>query len=218
MKRKMEVTADGSQTFFVPGLEEYYHSIHGAVTESLHIFIEAGFNAFSGRSVKVLEFGFGSGLNALLTYRQAIINKREVFYHAIEKYPLTTDESKMLRLPDIMNDLQAVYQEIHNCSWEKQVPVNASFTLFKEKNDFRTIQINQTFDIIYFDAFSPEVQPELWTGEMFKTIYELAAEQAILTTYSSKGTVKRNLRDAGFKVEKLPGPPGKIEFIRARKI
>ncbi len=217
MKRNQVTTEDGSPTFYVPDLGEHYHSVHGAVTESQHIFISVALKTCTRKSIQVLELGFGTGLNALLTYRYAETNKLEIYYHTIEKYPLTETEYRTFQLPDQLKDLQSVFQKIHECNWEKCVSINAAFQVYKEKNDFRNIHTGRLFDVIYFDAFSPEVQPELWSVDVFKNLYNQANKGAVLTTYSCKGSVKRNLREAGFQVEKLPGPPGKREITRAWK-
>lgn len=218
MDRKLKLTEDGSHTIFVPELGEHYHSIHGAVTESEWIFLDAAFQFSTKQRVRVLEFGMGTGLNVLLTYIRATRQNREVYYHTIEKYPVTKPEVEMLNLTDLTGCADPhVFQKIHSIPWGTYSSLSPAFTLFKEQADFRNASPVGTFDVIYFDAFAPEVQPALWSSGMFKKIYELAAQDAVLTTYSVKGSVKRNLVSAGFRIEKLPGPPGKREFLRALK-
>ncbi len=214
MERKLKVTGDGSHTIYVPELNEHYHSVQGAVAESEHIYISSGF-AYSDRNpVKVLEFGMGTGLNVLLTAQQAAATGRMVYYHAIEKYPLSDKELDQLNFSALE---PAVFKQIHEAEWGSLVQITETFFLFKEQADFRKSKPVGPFDVIFLDAFGPEVQPALWSYEMFKRAFELAAPGAVLTTYSSKGQVRRNMREAGFRVEKLPGPKGKREIVRATR-
>jgi len=171
----------------------------------------------SKENVRILEFGMGIGLNVLLTFLYAQKGRRKVYFHTIEKYPLTKNELDFLDANEFSQNERRILFKIHECSWEKENLLNDSFSLFKEKSDFREASPVGLFDVIYFDAFSPDVQPNLWSPSVFENIYKLAAPGALLTTYSAKGEVKRNLMGAGFTIEKLPGPPGKREFIRARK-
>ncbi|MDA3822912.1 MAG: tRNA (5-methylaminomethyl-2-thiouridine)(34)-methyltransferase MnmD [Bacteroidales bacterium] len=217
MKREPIKTEDGSMTLYVPELGEHYHSIHGAVTESEHIYIEAAFKHCSKESIRILEYGIGTGLNVLLTFLEAQKSMKKVYYHGIEKYPLTNKEFEVLNKSELPEYSHTAYTKIHECPWNKMVKLNESFSLYKEKSDFRDAKPDGPFDLIYFDAFSPDIQPELWTLNIFKSIYELASPGAILTTYTSKGTVKEKLRAAGFIIKRLPGPPGKRHIIRARK-
>jgi tRNA U34 5-methylaminomethyl-2-thiouridine-forming methyltransferase MnmC len=218
MRRKLIDTEDGSKTLYVPGLDEHYHSRFGAITESRHIFIEAAFE-YSGKDpVRVLEFGMGTGLNVLLSYEQSIKETRTVYYHAVEKYPVTAYEINNLSFTDHIKEADAkIFQQIHESEWGCETCIGESFTLLKTQLDFREFETSDRFDVIYFDAFSPEVQPELWTERMFQKIASFSNPGTVLTTYSSKGLVKRHLIAAGFSIEKLPGPPGKREFLRAIK-
>jgi len=218
MKRQVFKTEDGSYTLHVPGLGETYHSKHGAVTESEHIFIRSAFLFHPSGSPRILEFGMGTGLNVLLTCLHASASGKKVHYHAIEKYPVTPWEVSQLELPSIPDDPDGeVTRILHESAWGESVLLRENFTLFKEQSDFREADPQGTFDIIYFDAFAPDVQPGLWSPEIFSKIYNLAAPGAVLTTYSAKGSVRRNMLAAGFHVEKLPGPPGKREITRAIK-
>jgi tRNA U34 5-methylaminomethyl-2-thiouridine-forming methyltransferase MnmC len=217
MKREAIKTEDGSMTLFVPELGEHYHSIHGAVTESEHIFIEAAFKHCSKESIRVLEYGMGTGLNILLTFLEAQKSKKKVYYHSIEKYPLTKEETEVLNKSKLPQSAHSVFTQIHDLPWGTENKLSPSFSLFKEKSDFREATPEGIFDVIYFDAFSPDVQPELWTLPLFENIFGRASPGAILTTYTSKGIVKQNLRSAGFTIKRLPGPPGKRHIIRARK-
>lgn len=216
MSRKLIKTEDGSHTIFVPELGEHYHSLFGAVSESRHIYIDAGFKYLQKESVRIIEFGMGTGLNVLLTYQEAMKARRKVHYHAIEKYPLSEFEIENLNLvektfcanPDI-------FSKIHSLPWGENIYLSGNFTLYKEKADFRKANPPGIFDLVYFDAFAPEVQPKLWTQEMFMRISAITEKGSVLTTYSAKGSIRRNLQAAGFSVEKLPGPMGKREITRA---
>lgn len=213
MERIIEQTADGSATLFVPDLNEHYHSVKGARTESQHIFIEMGLNASHVSEPNVLEIGFGTGLNALLTLEAAETNGMKVHYTGIELYPLAWDTIKPLNYSN-----HPLFKTLHAVPWEKDAIITPHFTLRKVQADFTTLAFERSFDIIYFDAFAPEKQPEMWSQELFSLLYVIMSEGGILTTYCAKGVVRRMLQSAGFTVERLPGPPGgKREILRARK-
>ncbi len=214
MLRKLKKTNDGSHTIYVPMLNEHYHSVNGAVKESEHIYAGAAFDFSDKKFARVLEYGMGTGLNVLLTYLRAATDRRRVFYHAIEKYPLTKTEMELLNLSEYSPE---IFRKIHEADWGREVQISETFALFKECADFREAAPTGLFDVIYYDAFAPETQPALWTVKMFDRVYKLAAPGAVLTTYSSKGQVRRNMKQAGFIVQKLPGPPGKREIVRATK-
>ncbi|MEX0982872.1 MAG: tRNA (5-methylaminomethyl-2-thiouridine)(34)-methyltransferase MnmD [Bacteroidales bacterium] len=214
MERRLTKTGDGSHTIYIPELDEHYHSVNGAVAESEHIYIRAAFGYSDKNPVRVLEYGMGTGLNVLLTFMQAGECNREVYYHAIEKYPLSKTEFEMLNLSEYNME---IFGKIHEADWGTDVQISESFALYKECADFREAAPLGLFDVIYFDAFAPVVQPALWTVEIFTRVNELAAPGAVLTTYSSSGQVRRNMKQAGFTVQKLPGPPGKREIVRATK-
>lgn len=218
MNRKLVRTGDGSHTIFVPELGEHYHSIHGALQESEHIYIRAGFLYSEKDPVRVLEYGMGTGLNVLLTCIHALRTGRKVYYHTVEKYPVTNAEKDMLNLSQLSGCADpAIFDKIHTCAWDREVRLSPDFSLFKEKADFMEAAPGSGYDVIYFDAFAPEVQPDLWSAEMFSRIFASAAPGAVLTTYSARGQVRRNMNAAGFRTEKLPGPPGKREITRAVK-
>lgn len=219
MERKIVITNDGSQTLYVPGLNEHYHSIHGAITESLHVFVHAGFREVDKDVVNVFEMGFGTGLNACLTCHEAMQNNKRVVYHAVEKYPLGKPEHEKLNyFSRVDPPLQKLFLKMHQAPWEEEVAITPSFRLQKIEADI--LSFNKTgpgYDMVYFDAFAPDVQPGLWEPHVFIKIYSMMLPGGVLSTYSSKGTVKRALAEAGFDVEKIPGPPGKREMIRAKK-
>ncbi len=218
MKREFRISEDGSHTIYVPDLNEHYHSINGAIAESKHIFIEAAFRFCRKEEIRILEIGFGTGLNAILTHMEAQKEDRKVYYHAVEKYPLMDDEAKLLNYDSVLEPGTVSIQDFHDAEWEKDCRLSPNFTLHKESSDAREIKANGPFDVIYFDAFSPDVQPALWTPLVFQKIYDLTAKDGILTTYSVKGDVKRALRSVGFKVKRIPGPHGKRQILRAMKL
>lgn len=220
MNRIIEKTEDGSATLYVPELNEHYHSVKGARTESRHIFIEMGLKASTVGSPHVLEIGFGTGLNALLTLEAAEEERRHVHYTTIELYPLAWEEVDALKYSD-----HPLFKVLHQSPWEVDVEITPHFTLRKVRTDVGTIggdrllSINRSpFDVVYFDAFAPEKQPELWKEEVFRGIHAAMSAGGILTTYCAKGVVRRMLQAIGFRVERLPGPPGgKREILRGRK-
>lgn len=216
MKRIVEHTADGSATLFIPELNEHYHSVKGARTESQHIFIDMGLKKSSTNPTRILEIGFGTGLNAYLTLVECRQTQRSVNYTGIELYPLNWE---MVRELDYSDD--PLFREIHTTPWESEERITPEFTLGKRKIDFITQSAElseQSFDVVYFDAFAPEKQPEMWKQEQFDFLYSILNKEGILTTYCAKGVVRRMLQAAGFIVERLPGPPnGKREILRATK-
>ncbi len=216
MYREIRTTADGSHTLFIPELNEPYHSVNGAITESEHIFIRNGLLFMKKEKISILEFGFGTGLNALLTAMEAKKRELSIHYTAIEKYPLTTKEVASLNYPQILGEeANPLFIKIHEASWDENIEIFPGFTLHKINNGFLETDHFPVTDLVYFDAFAPEIQPELWSEELFKKIARNMNNNGILVTYSSKGSVKRALQSAGFNVEKVPGPPGKREITRA---
>ncbi len=224
MKAIIETTKDGSHTLFVPELNEHYHSTHGAIQESGHIYINAGLNYCDKQTVNLLEIGFGTGLNAFMTLLDSEKKNRKVNYTTFELYPLPVINAEKLNYSRILAPptQNEVFISLHTSPWNTP-PTEITppdFTLNKllidvqELPDFRP---HQTFDVIYYDAFAPEKQPEMWTQEIFDTLYSLSNCGAVLTTYCAKGSVRRMLQVSGFFVERLPGPPGKREIIRAVK-
>lgn len=231
MQRKLIVTGDGSHSIEIPGLKLTYHSIHGAIQESKHVFIDAGFSKVSDArafgetsdTIRVFEMGFGTGLNALLTLIEAEKIDREIFYEAIEPFPLDMDEARGLNYCEVLNrsDLQKTFGQLHRCPWEREIMITPKFFFTKRQGNLLnfgvSITTGQFFDLVYFDAFDPNIQPELWTEIIFRKMFSILKPGGILITYSSKGAVRRAMQSAGFNVEKLPGPPGKREIVRAIK-
>lgn len=213
----VEVTEDGSHTLLHPVLNDSYHSLRGAVGESRHVFIENGLKQSGKRRVKIFEMGFGTGLNALLTLEEAVSSGLNVEYHAIELYPVDPEIARTLNYADKNSSLYEYFMKIHYSPWGKKTIINDNFTLTKYNIPLAEMKFDTTFDIIYFDAFSPDTQPDLWTTEIFSEIYRHTSTGGILVTYSAKGSVKRALRDAGFEVHRLPGALGKRHMVRAIK-
>ena len=216
---QIEQTADGSQTLFVPELNEHYHSVKGALTESEHIFIQMGLKHSSVEAPHVLEIGFGTGLNAFLTLLTADTDQRNIHYTTLERYPVTPALLEQLTYPELIcPERKDDFQALHQAAWNTDVQLTPYFTLHKVETDFTSYTFPATYDVIYFDAFAPEKQPEMWTQSLFDTLCQQLNPQGILTTYCAKGAVRRMLQAAGFTVERLPGPPGgKREILRATK-
>ncbi|HEX5151169.1 MAG TPA: tRNA (5-methylaminomethyl-2-thiouridine)(34)-methyltransferase MnmD [Parafilimonas sp.] len=224
--RIIQLTEDGSHTIAIPVMNVTYHSRHGAMQESIHVFIQSGLRYFisnneplSSKTIQIFEQGFGTGLNALLSLHEAIQTGQKISYHTIEPYPVTIEEAAQLNYGDIINkDLKEYFYQLHACEWNKEVWIHPLFSFKKINVALRQLEIPEQFHIIYFDAFDPEAQPELWTEFIFKKMCDLLYPNGILVTYSSKGKVQRAMKAAGFSIEKLKGPPGKREIIRALKI
>lgn len=229
MKRFPVITKDGSHTISIPEMNVTYHSIHGAIQESMHVFIEAGLRAIRPRSVvsnygqsgqiAVFEMGFGTGLNALLTLIESEETRQPIYYYSTELFPLNDEEVKQLNYCNELHrsNLQPLFEQLHNCEWEKNVVITDHFTLYKTHTDLINLSTGQHFNLIYYDAFAPGAQPELWTTAVFEKLYSLLIPGGILVTYCSKSDVQRAMKAAGFIIEKIPGPPGKREMIRARR-
>ena len=217
------LTEDGSHTLYVPELDEHYHSVHGAVQESNHVFIKTGFHASDFETTDILEIGFGTGLNAILTLLEAVKLKKKVRYTTLEFYPLKKDLIEELNYPAklSLNDNTEDYWVIQNASWLESegefTEVNEYFSIRKLYVDFTKFKFNDSYNLIYFDAFAPDKQPEMWDSNLFDCIASATVQDGVLTTYCAKGVVRRALIAAGFNVERLPGPPGKREMLRGRK-
>lgn len=216
MKRIVEMTADGSCTLFVPEMDEHYHSVNGALQESRHVFFQAGWDCLSRRRLRILEFGFGTGLNALLSVSRAVHDAAEVTYYSIEKYPLTVDLWRQLHYDRL--DIEGAdrwFASLHECPWDEEVMLNPHFRLHKIKGDFNETPFPGEIDLVFFDAFAPDKQPEVWSQALFDRIFQAMSSGGVLVTYCAKGVVRRMLQQAGFRVERIPGPPGKREMLRA---
>ena len=222
MKRNIQQTADGSHTISVAEMNVTYHSTYGAIQESMHVFINAGLKPLLNTkdTLHVFEMGFGTGLNALLSLQTAIQHQQKIICNAIELFPLEKEIYEQLNYAEQLNNqsLQAYFTKMHLCNWEEDVQIHPLFTLHKSIVSLTDFTTTEQFDLIYFDAFDPAAQPELWTESIFKRLFSILAKDGVLVTYSSKGDVRRAMQAAGFKVEKLKGPQGKREMVRAVKI
>lgn len=219
MKREIIRTADGSTTIHLPEWNESYHSKHGAIQEAYHVFLKKGFSLFEKQSIAILEIGFGTGLNAFITFLEAQKNHQIVTYTGVEAYPVSSEEVLSMNYVSELNaeEHTAAFVRMHECLWEAKNEISETFSLTKRKQFFAEIKDVNQFDLIYFDAFGYQVQPELWSTEIFRIMYKALKPKGILVTYAARGVVKRSMIEVGFKVEKLAGPPGKREMFRATK-
>ncbi len=228
MNLQLITTADGSHSIYVKELDEHYHSIHGAIQEALHVFINTGLKYLHLKKyarINILEVGFGTGLNTLLTFIEAEKLNIHVNYTSLEAFPLEKNMLDSLNYVELISGLykedqafiRSKYKQVHTCEWEKQIKLSDYFTLHKIKNTLQEVKFESTFDLIFFDAFGPRVQPEMWSEELFSKIYESTNSNGCLVTYCAKGEVKRSLKKVGFLVETLPGPPRKREMVRGTK-
>jgi tRNA U34 5-methylaminomethyl-2-thiouridine-forming methyltransferase MnmC len=215
---QLKVTADGSCTLFSSDFGENYHSMHGAYTESMHVFILNGFGITDLQSLRILEVGFGTGLNALLTLWETVQTRQKIYYHAVEAYPLGKPIYGQLNYSGLSGGSQQdFFKELHTCKWNQDNLLTGYFTLHKTLGLIQDISLRGPYNLVYFDAFSPDRQPDLWTPELFLRIFNSLAPGAVLVTYCAKGQVRRNMQAAGFRTERLPGAPGKREMLRAIK-
>ena len=219
MKRKIITTADGSKTIQIEDWNEQYHSIHGAVQEAYHVFIKNGLNQFYNETVSILEIGFGTGLNALISLVEAKKQLLNVSYEGVEAYPVNLEEVRELNYIETLNfqRYQKEFSLMHTSEWGKKITIASHFTLLKNQLDFKAINHQNLFNLIYFDAFGYRVQPDLWSVQLFRKMFNALRVKGILVTYAAKGSVRRAMQEVGFTVERLPGPPGKREMLRATK-
>ena len=219
MKREIFQTLDGSTSIHLPDWNESYHSKHGAVQEAYHVFIQNGLFTFNNLPVSILEIGFGTGLNAFITYFESKKSNQKIDYYGVEAYPISADEILQMNFVSELNAASEseVFKRMHECEWEIINQISPLFSLTKRKQFFEQIEDEGKFDLIYFDAFGYRVQPDLWSTEIFRKMYKSLKSKGTLVTYAARGVVKRSLIEVGFTVEKLPGPPGKREMFRATK-
>lgn len=213
------LTSDGSTTIHLSEWNEQYHSKHGAILEAFHVFIKNGLDFISKTNISVLEMGFGTGLNAFITFLESQKSNQTIHYTAIEAYPVEENEiSKLNYVAKLKAEAyQTKFHQMHLVSWNKKHKISNTFTLLKKQQFFEDFnQVNQ-FDLIYFDAFGARVQPQLWTEFIFEKMFCALKNEGILVTYAAKGSVRRAMQSVGFIVDRLPGPPGKREMLRAIK-
>ncbi|NCB07166.1 MAG: SAM-dependent methyltransferase [Bacteroidia bacterium] len=213
-------TADGSKTLYLPAMNEQFHSVNGAFTESEYVFTEKGYLFHPAKNPVVFEVGFGTGLNCLLTAILAEKTQRPTTFFTIEKYPLDNHWLEQLNYGSLISvEAKNIFATIHSCEWGKTVRITNHFSLHKINADLSEISFSEfaKFDVIYFDAFGPDKQPEMWEPAIFRKIFEQCSDGSVFVTYSAKGEVRRRLSAAGFTMERLPGPPGKKEMLRGIK-
>ncbi len=222
MKKHIITTADGSSTVYIPEWNEHYHSKHGAIQEAYHVFINKGLVYFckthpETNPITILEIGFGTGLNALITLKETQHLHKQIDYYGVEAYPIKPDEINKLNYAEQLRLDTKLFRKLHEVPWACKALIAPHFSLQKKKQFFSEITTVDTYNIIYFDAFGARVQPELWTETIFNIMYKALKKGGVLVTYSAKGSVRRAMQMVGFDVEKLPGPPGKREMLRATK-
>ncbi len=222
MKREIIQTSDGSTTIHLTEWNESYHSKHGAIQEAYHVFIKNGFffvnSKIEAKPISILEIGFGTGLNAFITLIESLKNNQKIHYVGVEAYPINISEAlQMNYVHEIDNTKSEIFKQLHESKWEQKNILSENFTLTKRKQFFQDIKDENVFDLIYFDAFGYRVQPELWSEEIFKSMYSALKPNGALVTYACRTTIKSAMLSAGFSVEKLPGAPGKREMLRAIK-
>ena len=220
MQREIKLTADGSHTIAIPGMNVTYHSHHGAIAESNHVYIEAGLlpliDPLTRNPLTILEIGFGTGLNALLSLRETIKHQQYIHYTAIELYPLTETEVTQINHGKCLS-MENEFLQLHTSPWEKDIRLHEFFTLHKRNISVLELKDVHAVNCIYFDAFAPTDQPELWTQPVFENLYRMLAPQGVLVTYSSKSMIRKAMEAAGFTIQKIPGPHGKRDMVRAGK-
>jgi tRNA U34 5-methylaminomethyl-2-thiouridine-forming methyltransferase MnmC len=225
LERKIITTGDGSKTIQLTEWDEQYHSKHGAIQEAYHVFIKHGLHYYSANhkkleTISILEIGFGTGLNAFITLLEAEKLNTSINYVGVEAYPVGLNEVQELNYPQqlLAEARSKTFNKIHEVSWEDKHTITTNFSLTKQQKLFKDISEINVFDLIYFDAFGARVQPELWTESIFNIMFNALKLHGVLVTYSAKGSVRRAMQAVGFNVERLPGPPGKREMLRATKV
>ncbi|WP_296146918.1 tRNA (5-methylaminomethyl-2-thiouridine)(34)-methyltransferase MnmD [uncultured Flavobacterium sp.] len=220
MKREIIQTKDGSTSILLPDWNETYHSKFGAIQEAKHVFIKNGLSLFEGKSVSILEIGFGTGLNAFITYLEAKNANQKIDYTGVEAYPvLQEDALKMNYVSELeAESYEEIFLKMHEANWNEKVILDPNFTLEKQNKKFQEIADESKYDLIYFDAFGFRVQPELWSLEIFQIMFKALKPNGVLVTYACRSSIKNAMKESGFEVEKLNGPPGKREMLRARKL
>lgn len=219
MKRNIIQTRDGSTTIHLEEWDECYHSRFGAIQEAQHVFIKKGLSLFENNAVSILEIGFGTGLNAFVTFLEAPKMNQTIHYVGVEAYPVSVEEAASMNYVAELNaeKERPVFEKMHECNWEEKISFSDNFFLTKRKQFFADIDDVEQFDLIYFDAFGYDVQPELWSTDIFKKMHNALKPKGVLVTYAARSVIKRSMMEVGFTVEKLEGAPGKREMFRARK-
>jgi tRNA U34 5-methylaminomethyl-2-thiouridine-forming methyltransferase MnmC len=219
LKREIIITSDGSTSINLPELNEQYHSKKGAINEAYHVFIRMGLDLFSD-DISILEIGFGTGLNAFITYLESERRQLNVNYTGVEAYPVIPEEVALLNYVSQLKaeEFRGKFEKMHTVSWEDHHVISSTYALTKRKQLFEDIKDENTFDLIYYDAFGSRVQPALWEEGIFEIMFRALKNNGVLVTYAAKGSARRAMQKVGFTVERLDGPPGKREMLRATKI
>ncbi|MBC7525606.1 MAG: tRNA (5-methylaminomethyl-2-thiouridine)(34)-methyltransferase MnmD [Flavobacterium sp.] len=219
MQREIKITSDGSTTIYLPDLNESYHSKHGALQEANHVFIKNGLDLFTQDRIAILEIGFGTGLNALVTFVEAEKKSKHIDYTGVEAFPVLQEEAFRMNYVNQINspNLDSIFKKIHKCDWEEKNQLTQNFSLIKLEKKFEDINDFEKFDLIYFDAFGYNAQPNLWSEFIFKKMFNALKKNGVLVTYACRTSIKNAMLSSGFSVEKLPGAPGKREMLRAQK-
>ena len=219
VKREIITTLDGSVTIHLPEMKESYHSKFGAIQEAYHVFIHNGLALTQGQPVSILEIGFGTGLNAFITYLESLKTGQEIKYTGAEAYPVSVEETSQLNYVTQLEaeSERAAFELMHHSEWEGQAVIGEKFTLVKRKQFFQEINDTNVFDLIYFDAFGYHAQPELWDVKIFRKMHTALKSRGVIVTYACRTVIRKAMIEAGFRVEKLAGPPGKREMLRGYK-
>lgn len=218
-KPELIISGDGSHSIVSPLFNTLYHSTHGAITESKVVFIDAALNyllASNYKSINVFEMGFGTGLNAVLAQQWAEKHQTSLNYHTVEAFPIDLETVYSLNYGTIL-DCKDIFFHLHEVDWNKSLNISPYFNFCKWNQTIETLEVHQKFDAIFYDAFAPSEQPELWQVPILAKMFDQLYHGGVLTSFCAQGAFKRNLREAGFKVESIPGPPGKREMTRAIK-
>lgn len=218
MRRKLIETKDGSSSLLVEEWGETYHSVHGAVQEALHVYIQNGLLRHEKSHLKILEIGFGTGLNFCLSLQESQKHHKSFDYFAVEGFPISKEEWQQLSYGAYFTSEKVDFDEIHELPWEEKHHFDGGFSLYKHQTMFEEFDSNERFDVIYYDAFAYNYQPELWSEEMLGKMRRLLAPDGFLVTYACKGIINRTLKSVGFRVEKVPGPIGKREMTIAYQL
>jgi tRNA U34 5-methylaminomethyl-2-thiouridine-forming methyltransferase MnmC len=219
MKSKIIVTEDNSKTLLIPELNETYHSTKGAITEALHVFIKEGLHYIGKQDISIFEMGFGTGLNALVTLKTSISKSFKVDYYCVEAYPVSVEDAMAMEYLKALKlgELEASFKEMHTAPEKTKIDIHDNFYFTKYLSKIEDTTLSKKFDLIYYDAFGPKVQAELWDTPVLSQMFDILEAGGALVTYCAQGQFKRNLKKVGFEVESIPGPPGKREMTRAVK-
>lgn len=220
MNIEVKKTNDGSFTLYVEALDETYHSCHGALQEAIHVFIENGLKSIAKKEINIFELGFGTGMNAILSYQATECHDLNINYTGIEAYPLNVELIEQLNYKHWIDiDAISVFDKMHQCEWNKSEKLSEKFTFLKIAQKIQDFQLeNEKYDLIYFDAFGHRAQQEMWDFDLIEKLSKSLKKEGVLVSYCARGQFKRDLKQLGFLVESLPGPPGKREMTRAVKI